>query len=370
MKKIRIILGIPIFWLLLSCGGGVAVDETKPILKDITETVFASGTLATRTTYQLTARTEGYLQEIAFEENDFVQKGAVVAVVDNDQNNLNARSGTELYEFAKENLATNAPQLQQARNAIAQAKQTMEYDLKQLERYKALLEANTIAKIAYENVELKYQNSKIAHENATQYYDQLKRQAEEQVLNQKAQKDLTSTVKNFNRVIALQSGSVLKKYKYTGEYVRPGEIIATIGEVQDLYATINIDESSIKKVRLNQKVFIQLNVDKEKDYTGFVQEILPTFDNTTQSFIGKVEFEDSLDFNYIGTQLQVNIVVDSVQNALLIPRRFLNFANEVRVKGEEKPRQIATKLISNEWVQVLSGIDTSTVLMTQKVPSI
>jgi len=38
-------------------------EETTPIRKDVTETVFASGVLEANNTYSLTAQTDGYLSK-------------------------------------------------------------------------------------------------------------------------------------------------------------------------------------------------------------------------------------------------------------------------------------------------------------------
>ena len=49
---------------LQSCGK--KSEETKPIRKDITKTVFASGILEAKNTYNLTAQADGYLVAINF----------------------------------------------------------------------------------------------------------------------------------------------------------------------------------------------------------------------------------------------------------------------------------------------------------------
>ncbi|MEL6804915.1 MAG: transporter, partial [Bacteroidota bacterium] len=61
--------------MLFSCGQPTA--ETKPVIKDVTETVFASGSLVADGMYSLTAQTTGYLTQLSFEEGDIVDKGQV-----------------------------------------------------------------------------------------------------------------------------------------------------------------------------------------------------------------------------------------------------------------------------------------------------
>lgn len=362
MKSILIPVIVAIFGLV-SCGR--RTEETRPIRKDVTEMVFASGTLEAEGTFSLTARAEGYISDLWFQENDLIQKGQALAVIDNQHNLINARSGRVLYDIARANTSPDAPQLVEAQNAMEQAKQQMEYNLTQVARYKKLLEANSISRADYEKTELQYQASRTEYENALQNYSQLKRQAEQQLVINRAQKDINATLSGYNQIRAVKSGRVLKKLKQAGDFVAQGEVIAVIGEARSMYARVNVDEGSIGKIKVGQPAVIGLNINKQKTYRGEVAEILPTFEEATQSFVCKIYFKDSLDFNIAGTQLQVNIIVDTTKNALLIPRKYLGYNHEVRIKGEEKPRKIETRLVSSEWVQVMSGMDENTILITE-----
>jgi multidrug efflux pump subunit AcrA (membrane-fusion protein) len=81
--KNTLIISILAIIILTSCGK--KYEETRPIRKDVTETVFASGALEANETYNLTALSDGYLTEISFKENDLVKQGQLLAVIDNKQ---------------------------------------------------------------------------------------------------------------------------------------------------------------------------------------------------------------------------------------------------------------------------------------------
>jgi HlyD family secretion protein len=114
-------------------------------------------------------------------------------------------------------------------------------------------------------------------------------------------------------------------------------------------------------------VVVQLNTHKNKNYKGKVAEILPTFNEETQSFDCKIQFTDSLDFGILNTQLQANIITGINKNALLIPRNYLDYGNLVKVKDRKEPVKVQTRFVSSEWVQVESGIDENTVLVTENI---
>jgi multidrug efflux pump subunit AcrA (membrane-fusion protein) len=362
MKNYFIIATI---FLLTSCGK--KTQETKPIRKDVIETVFASGILEAKNTYTLKAQTDGYLSAVNFEEGNFVSVGKILAIVDNKENGLNQESARELYDIAQNNAQNNAPVLLQAQNSIQINKQKMEQDYVQFQRYKKLWDSNSIAKIDFENTELQYNTSKSNYENSLESYKQLKIQANQQVISNKVAKDVNSVALNKNQIKAVKSGKVFKKYKQIGDYVTRGEAIALIGEPTNIYAKVNIDESNIGKIKVGQEALIQLNTDKDKAYKATVAEIYPAFDDATQSFICKLTFNEPLDFTIVNTQLQSNITVGISKNALLIPRNFVDFGGNVQIKDQKEKVKITTKFASSDWVQVLSGISDNTILITENV---
>jgi HlyD family secretion protein len=363
--KSKFIIAISTVFFLASCGK--KTQETKPIRKDVIETVFASGILEAKNTYTLKAQTDGYLSAVNFEEGNFVSAGKILAIVDNKESGLNQESAKELYGIAQNNAQNNAPALLQAQNAINLNKQKMEQDYVQYQRYKKLWDSNSIAKIDFENAELQYKTSKSNYESSLENYKQLKIQANQQVISNKVVRDVNSVALNKNQIKAVKSGKVFKKYKQIGDYVTRGEAIALIGEPTNIYAKVNIDESNIGKIKLGQETLIQLNTNKEKTYKAIVSEIYPAFDDATQSFICKLTFNEPLDFTIVNTQLQSNITVGVTKNALLIPRNFVDFGGNVQIKDQKDKVKITTKFASSDWVQVLSGINDNTILITENI---
>ncbi|OYU65814.1 MAG: transporter [Cytophagaceae bacterium BCCC1] len=364
MKR-KVILSIATACLLTACGK--KTQETTPIRKDVIETVFASGILEAKNTYTLKALADGYLSAVNFEEGNIVNSGQLLAVVDNKESGFNQESAKDLYEIAQSNTQNNAPALLQAQNTIGLNKQKMEQDFVQSQRYKKLWEDNSIAKIDLENSELQYKTSKTNYESSLENYKQIKQQAEQQVISNKAMKEVNTIVLSKNQIKAQKSGKVYKKYKQIGDYVTRGEAIALIGESSEIYAKVNIDESNIHRIKVGQEALVQLNTNKDKTYRGTVAEIYPAFDENTQSFICKITFNEALDFSIVNTQLQSNITVATTKNALLIPRNFVDFGGNVEIKGKKEKVKITTKFASSDWVQVLSGITDNTILVTDNL---
>ena len=173
-------------------------------------------------------------------------------------------------------------------------------------------------------------------------------------------------IQNYNSIIVTESGTIIKRLKNNGDYVRKGDLIASIANQEKVEAVLNVDKNSIAKVKIGQTVFVKLNTNKTEIYNGKISEILSAFDLQTQSFICKVTFDKTFTNSLYGTQLEANILVGEKKDALLIPRNYVGFGNKVNIKGSSENVIIKTGIISTDYVEVLGGIDKSTVLVPLK----
>jgi len=360
MKKIPIII---IVLTLFSCGKS---EEIQPINQDIKELVFASGQLEWDDSYNLTAQTDGVIQNANFEVGNTVTKGKTIATLDNEINKINAQTSQEQLVISNENVTSNAPALTQLEQNIQFAESKYLQDKKNAERYERLNQQNIGSKVEYENAQLAVKNSLSNLNSLRKQYRVILQQAKQQQIATKGQLKSNQVVKNYNSIIVTESGTIIKKLKNNGDYIKKGEVIATIANQSKVEAVLNVDENSIGKVKLGQTVFIKLNTNKNTILNGKVSEILSAFDQQTQSFICKVTFEKPIENSLFGTQLEANILVGEKKNALLIPRNYVGFGNKVNIKGKEESVIIKPGIISTEYVEVLDGVTKDDVLLPLK----
>lgn len=360
MKKV-LILSMTLF--VASCSNN---KEVKPLVQDIKELVFASGQLEWDDSYNLTALTDGVLQHANFEIGNVVQKGDSLATIDNQMNTINTQTSQSQLVISNENLNFNSPALQQLQQNILFAESKYQQDKTQEERYKRLYETQSVSKLEYENAQLNAKNSLSNFNALKKQTDVILQQAKQQQITTQGQLKNNEVVLGYNKIIVAESGTIIKKYKTTGDYVRKGDVIATIANEKKIQAVLNVDENSIAKVKLGQVVYVKLNTDKNTVYNGRVTEILSAYDQQTQSFICKVDFDEALSGSLFGTQLEANILVNEKKNALLIPRHYLGFGNKVNVKGKDETVNIKPGIISTEYVEVLEGIGKDDILLPLK----
>lgn len=357
--KIKLFVTIVLFVTLQSCG---SKEEAQPVVKDIKELVFASGMLDWDDAYHLTAQTDGILTEANFEVGDKVNIGKVIAVIDNPSNRINTHSAEEQLTIANENLTENSPAIQQLEQNIRYAESKYEQDKQQAERYERLFQKQSVAKVEFENMQLAAKNS-LAQLNALkkQKTELLQRAKIQQIFN-KNQLQNSKVIERYNQLIIPQNGTIVNKLKSTGDYVRKGDIVATIADDSKPEVVLNVDEKSIGKIKLGQLVYIQFNTDKSNVYEGKISEIVAAFDEKTQSFVVKVLLNEAPSSSIYGTQLEANILTSEKKNALLIPRSYLGFGNKVKLKGKDEPVVVKTGIISTEYVEILEGISKDDIL--------
>jgi HlyD family secretion protein len=350
--------------LLFLAQCGKKGKEVRPERKDITETVFASGTLEPEYVYNLTAQTEGIITSLSFDAGDTIREGQLLGVIDNRSNSISAASSERLARIAEINASPSGPVLKQAKQNLALLRQKLSQDSVQWQRFEKLFESKSVSKLELENARLAYETTKTNYLNAEENYRFQEQQAEQQLVMQRSQRDISSVAGGYNEIRAVKAGKVYKRVKEAGDYVRRGELIAVIGDVSKMYARLSIDENNISKVKLNQEVAVELNTERGRNYKAVIDEVLPAFDEATQSFICKARFIESPGFRVSGTQLQANIIIARRKNSLVIPKTYLSYSGSVTVKGEG-PVAVKTGFISGEWVEILSGIDENAVLTAQ-----
>lgn len=361
--RIKNTISIIAFFTLFSCSDK---NEVKPIFQDIKELVFASGQLEWQDAYNVTAQTDGVLKNVVFEVGNAVNEGKVIATIDNPTNQINAQVAQEQLAISNQNVTVNSPALQQLQQNIQFAESKYLQDKKNAERYQRLNEYNIGSKVEFENAQLNAKNAAANLNALKKQYALVLQQAKQQQIATRGQLKNNQVIQNYNSIMVAESGTVIKKFKNNGDYVRKGDVIATIANQQKMEAVLNVDENSIGKIKLGQTVFVKLNTNKTQIHIGKISEILSAFDQQTQSFICKVIFDKPFENSLFGTQLEANVLVGEKKKALLIPRNYVGFGNKVNVKDNAENVIIKTGIISTDYVEVLDGIDKNSVLIPLK----
>ncbi|MBL0745887.1 efflux RND transporter periplasmic adaptor subunit [Chryseolinea lacunae] len=324
----------------------------------ITEAIFATGHLEPVGQRVLTSFTEGYLRHAFVKESDVAANGAVLFTLDNSSKAIEEDAAEKNLQLTVQNTSPQSPVLQKLRIDLKTAQQKRALDSLQYARLNRLFETKSVAQVDLDKAKLEYEldvnNEKSIRENieATQLNLQ-------QSLVQAQSQYQSSSV--GNHYYTLRSPDWLRVYqvfKKPGELVRKGDAVALLGHPDSLIVMLFVDEGSISKIKLGQRVLIELNTAKGKSYQAKVSRIYPYFDTETQSFRVEASVDELLPGSIAGTLLQGDIIVNHKAKTLLMPRPCLGPNGEVVVLRRNVRDTITpeTGIISTEWVEVISGV--------------
>lgn len=351
-----------ILLLLASCNRG---DTTTPIKRDIIDVVFASGYLAKSNEYTVTANTEGFLRHSLVKEGDEIHIGDDLFQLSNGVQSSQLENALVNYQDAMAKAKPSSPQLTQLQLQIEQAETQFELDRKNLERYNQLIKTNAVSQLDYDKAQVQYENSKAQVEILKKSLSDLQQSLLINLANAKSQLRIQQENNDDYFIKSQLNGTVLNVYKEQGELVKRGESIAKIGG-GGYILKLFVAEEDISRVTLGQRAKISLNTEKDVTFNALISKIYPAFDNKEQSFVVEATFTEKPSSIFAGTQLQANIVIADIKNALVIPAQYVTKEHMVILDKDKKEVPIKLGIKTSEWVQVLRGLDESTRIINPK----
>ena len=177
------------------------------------------------------------LVNATFDVGNKVTENQIIASIDNKTNENNTASAKDLVVISKENLTENAPALQQLQQNIKFAESKYQQDKTQAERYKRLYNSQSIAKVECENIQLAAENSLSQLNALKKQYQQVLQQSKQNYINTENQLKNNQVVLGYNKLVVPQKGTIIKKLKFSGDYVKKGDVIAFTGVLGSLVGT-------------------------------------------------------------------------------------------------------------------------------------
>jgi len=302
-KKIALILGL----LILVAGGifasirynnrGIITVQTgKVVRQDLASVVTASGEIKPLKYINLSPSAVGPIDEILVREGDRVHKGQLVARMENTQPKAavdaqRAAISTALADSAaaEANAKSMDDAVNTAESEVEKAQATLELARLNMDRYNKLWADKLIAKQDYDQKKADYDGDVAALKEAQEKVAQAraqKNQAVQQVSS--AQRKVTQMQANL-----VSSEDVLEKYSVTapingvvtnlpvkvGETVVPGiqntegSTIMTIADMSVITAEVQVDETDIVNVALDQPADVTIDAIPDKVFKGRVIQI-------------------------------------------------------------------------------------------------
>ncbi len=334
---------------------------TTPSQGDLLVTIRGIGNVDAKNIYTITAQTGGKIEEIFFDEGEWVKKGDLLLSID-------AVDMPILLEEAK-------VLLKKASYEAASAKENLKSLLAQktlfeatYNRYKKLLEQKFVSEAEYDKAKSDLDNIQ-AQINSSE--SKIASAASEE---QRMQKNIEALQTKLLRlkVYAPSDGYIISKEAEKASYVLPSAVIFKIVDPKTLWVRANIDERLANQVKVTQKATIKLRSKPNQLIEGTLQRVVAMSNAVTLEREVNIAFDTTPQTFFINEQAEVNIQAAEHKNVLKIPLKLLTkYEGEKGVWVAEGDnayfRPVAILAQNDEEAAISSGIDKETKLLAPTI---
>jgi HlyD family secretion protein len=335
----------------------VAVEMEKVALRTIESRVYAAGKVQPVVNVNISANVAGEITELYVEEGQDVKKGDLLAQLD------------------KVRYVAEVDQAESYYRSTLSAKEVAEKEFRRVEK---LFEANNYSESQYDQAKARYEQAIASLEQATARLEQ-------------ARDNLRKTT-----LVSPINGTVIGLRKEKGEIAMgstfQADIIMTVADLSGMEVEVDVNENDIVQVALGDSVDIEIDALEDKVFPGVVTEISQLASTTgtgTQNAV--TNFKVIVNMVSIppeirsGMNATVEILTDRRENAVSIPIRSVTVRPGDKVyttvtDPKEKPELLEVVFVVNadtvravpvelginseDYFEVISGVDTSEVIVT------
>ena len=347
--------------LLLIAGCGKEEEKIHPVRKNIVETVYASGKIMPENEYRVFALSSGTVKEKLVNEGTPVAAGTVLYKISNDAPQARLDAARTSLQNSQSNLSPDSRILADLKLAMETAAAKLRYDSSNYVRTKNLYNQDATSKSTVENAFTAYTISLIQKKSAEEKYYAAKNDLNLALQNAKSQMAAAQTDYDNYFIKSESKGFVFQLMKEAGEAVRPGEMVALLGDEQGRVIRLSVDQQDIDRIQANQEVLVRSDVSGSTVFHAFVSRIFPVMNEVDQTFRVDAIFRDSLQQPFVHSSVEANIIIQKKNNALIIPREAMIADDSVEViqDGKRKNIFVETGIRTLDDVEVLHGIDES-----------
>ena len=308
VNALLIIAGISLF----ACSKKEA--SISPTSGNITESIYASGTIKSADQYQAFVSVSGIIEEIYVKEGQQVRIGTPLLRVSNETQKYNLENAQLAANF--NDVANNQGKLTEAEAIVQTAKAKLKLDSSLYSRQKALWSQQVGTRVEFEQKELNYQSSKANYLSAYQRYKDLKRQINFGAAQTKKNVQISARQNEDFILKSKVNGTVFSLLKEKGELVSPQTPIATLGNPKNFRLEMQVDEHDIFKVKLGQKVAITFDAYKNQYFEAEVHKIASIMNERNKTFLIEAQFTKAPEKLYPNVTFEASIILQSKQNVL------------------------------------------------------
>lgn len=253
----------------------IPVETTNAVSGDISSYILLSSNLETEKMTDVYSRVQGLVEKIHVEEGDFVKKGQLLMQLEPDE------------------------------LALQEARARVDYDQEKnlYERKQAMFDKQLLSKEEFETSKFGLRAKNILWQEAKLSLDHTK---------------ITSPI----------SGVVGERLRRPGDRIQPSDKLFTVINNEEMIAVIHVPEKEIGILKKGQKSFIISQHLVGEQFAGWIKRVSPVVDPASGTFKVTVGIKNEADRLRPGMFVNVHIITDTHNDAVLIPKTTLVYENE------------------------------------------
>ncbi len=359
----------------------VEVEVAAAKKEHIAEYVEELGLVVSETKGNVFAPAAGKVTEVMVEVGDQVEKGDVVAKIDNQQlasqlMEMEAKKAAIMAQYNEAVKPIDRKEIEKLELQLGTQKKKVEEAKRQSEIHKTLFEADAISYEEYHVVLLSEQQEEARLEAINLDLELIKKPISQNIAaSYKAQlKQIDIQMEQLRKdgqnyvVTSPLRGTVMMKTAETGSYLQPGMQMMEIGDAEALYIESDVLVSEIAKIEEGSKVEVSHKDLGISGATGTIRKIYPkAFSKVSDLGIEQkrikieIAIEGKIEGLRPGYDLDLKIIVSSKENAVVIPENAVFEKNGkhyvfVNEKGAAALREVQKGIESRKKVEIISGL--------------
>jgi HlyD family secretion protein len=330
---ILVVLILIVWNLTSSSDAKVNVNTDKVKQGKLVSMVTASGKVQPKTEVQISANVSGEIINIPVVEGQRVAKGDLLVQLDPKQYEAQVRESQAGYDAAQASLQLEEASTEEARLVY--------------ERQEALYKKGLTSQEAYDAARTRYTTAKASTEVARSRAQQAKA-AVDQARERLGYTTIRSPIDGYVTDMRTEAGEIVM-----GSLNYQATIIMVVSDLSEIEVEVEVDETDIALVALDQKVDIELDAMRDTTFAGRVTQIgntakvssLGSQDQVT-NFMVKILVTDSVPNIKPGMTATCDITTDERDDAIKIPIGAVVLRDESMLKKDKEPPAESSSAIS------------------------
>ena len=323
-------------------------NTSRAEIQKIMEYYEAVGTVRPQTETKIEAQVTGRILEVLVRPGDAVIKGKPLVVLD-------TREFQARVDQARQDLTSAEARREQAKQSVLAAQAAYSQAESAYKRVKKYVESEAATKQELEQAESAFLQAKAKLRQAADG----QKEAEAGVNRARKVIEESRIALDYNRIKAPENGQVVKRLVEPGDLAWPGKPLIVLQTREALRLEALVREGLIHKVSPGTSLQVYVSA-LDRTMEGTVEEIIPSADPATRTFLVKVGFPPQKDL-YPGMFGRLLVPIEE-KEVVAVPDLAVKRMGQLEVvtieeKGEWKEIFVKTgRRLMGEKVEIISGL--------------